>query len=804
MSNFEWHTEEDGAEEALQPAGENGATPGRRHLVLFLLFVAVVLGGAAYWIYRAGEQHVAETTARVEADVRASHELVRRAGLDTDLELFQRFISSADPDWARAEEQMVMSGRWLDRSTVGLSWDRTLSATSGITLSADLLEAEVVSRESYRYVDGNGEEKAATLAQTRVYRLGPDRWLLAPPAEEFWGEEAVVERPRLRLTYPARDEALALRLATDLSDLIERACDELADLDCPANYRLSARFSRDPSLLQNGLAGTLPLWAEQPPALPAPSLIGIPVDEAGYRALYLGYARQSIATAIAELLDWRCCQPGLFFQVLLEQQREALGLGPAPPAPPTAIYNQMLQAQVDVDDASSLWAQVPAVGDSPALQSARVIVDFLRQRFPQLSLTQWQRELAAAGDYREWLAAVTEDAGGPALAMGWHSYLYAHAAGDDGSPSPEAPAEDVLLMCDLQEGRRTVMRFDPQTETFTRALEDARLGGGLAPAPIVPAGPDSAFIAGYDEGGLRILRWQAGKTQLIWESGDVEDKEVRFVGASPDGRQIVIEEIDGQRRLPTYRVAEVDACLDGGCNWRRSIYRPLWSPDGRYVINAVPQGNVLFLAETYSDLQPFWYMDVGTSPVWLDEETFAYVRQVDGELASVAIAAVDEREVQNLVDISELREQLPPGAIVAPNIGLARHPGDANALFLAVQTIRSQRPTATTIFLARRDTRQLFKLFSATNGDPTSLSISPAGRWLALESDEGLVLYDLVADRGSIYTEGAQPIAALWSPSGAWLFTGGDGRYYLIAPGSDGRDVPAGGLACDSAVWLGG
>lgn len=110
---------------------------------------------------------------------------------------------------------------------------------------------------------------------------------------------------------------------------------------------------------------------------------------------------------------------------------------------------------------------------------------------------------------------------------------------------------------------------------------------------------------------------------------------------------------------------------------------------------------------------------------------------------------------------------------------------------------------STHVFLARRDTGQLFNLFMTADGDPQSLSMSPAGRWLSLVTQDGLLLYDLVADRGHIYVDGPLDFAPQWSPSGEWLYAGSDGRHYLVAPDLENREVTAEPLACRYALWLG-
>jgi hypothetical protein len=803
MDHFEWRTDEDGAREAFeQPAPERRRAPRRAMLAILMLLTAGALVIAGHRLYRAAQVQIADATARVEADVRASHDLVRQAGERADLELFTRFLSSADPEWAMAQEQLVSGESWLDRSALDLSWQQTVSATAAITLSADLSEAEVVSQEVYTFTNAGGEQERASLAHTRVYRLGPDRWLFAPPHAAFWGEVFTTELPRLRLAYPARDEALAQRLAADLSELIERACNELEGLDCPVHFRLATYFTRNPAILQTGQLGSLPLWAQEPLVLPAPSLVGLPLDEAAYHALYLGYARHVTAATIGQLVDWRCCRQGLFYQVLLEEQWQALNLAPAPLRPPASAYRHMLQGQLDVGNATSLWVQAPAMGESPALQSTRAIFAFLRQRFSQRPIAAWQRALSQSEQYAQWVAAVTGERPGPALAMGWHSYLYERAGSEEPASTPPAPVEDLLLLCEVQGAGRRVMRFDPQTETFSPEIESAPLDVGDTLPRLAPAPPGGVFFAGYQDGALQIWRWQNGEQQLIWESEPEGDLHYRFEGASPDGHFIAVE-VSGDRNVqPAYHIAGVTACLENGCEWSQSVYRPTWSPDDRFVVNTTPRGDLLFLGRTDLQEQSFWTMDMGADPVWLDVDTFAFVRRRAGELDAVVLMSVGIRQVQNLVGVDDLRAQLPRGGIVAPTIGLVRHPLDDNIHFVALQTVHAAQPASTHVFLVRRDTGQLFNLFSVADADPRSLSISPAGRWLALVTAEGLMLYDLVMDRGGVYAEGAQSFTPQWSPDGNWLFSGSEGRYTLIAPGKEVREVRAEAYICDAAIWL--
>lgn len=809
MDNFEWLTDEDAAADLGEPEPEQpGAPNGRRlRIVIFLVVLAVIAGG--YWAYQTGVDHVAEATEQVEADVRASHELVRRAGLQADLPLFQRFLSSSDQEWAQTEEQLVVDERWLDRSMLGLSWQETLSSTAAITISADLRSAEAVSYEQYGYSDGDGEEKTSRLARTHVYRLGPDRWLYASPRAEDWGEEEVIDLPRLRLTYPARDGELAEQLAADLNNLIERTCSRRVGLNCPVYFRLSARFAKNPELLQSGQPGSVPLWTQRPLTLPTPGLIGLPLDEDAYDALFLGYARPTVAAAMADVVGWRCCQGGLFFQALVEQQWGELGLRPLPDEARAEVYGQLLQAHLDVGHADDLWMQAPLVGDSPSLQSARIILSFLQQRYPQASAGQWQYALADADRYEQWLAAVTNGGAGPALAMGWHSYLQVQSAEEETYAPPEPPSEDLLLMCKTEQDQPALWRFDAQMQSFVPEIEELHADGKSAPLQLWPAPPDGAIFATGEPDSLQIHLWRDGQQTLIWAAEPGSGRQFSFLGASPDGRFVMAEEHGLQETVPPYRAAEVSTCLENRCHWRPSNYLTYWSPDGGHVINVRPEQNLLFVVESTTAAQAFRYMDSGNAPVWLDEETFAYVQTNEGELGAIMLMSVGRPRAQTLVDLAQLLALLPPtDATVRPDLGLVRHPTDENVLFLALRVApdRLQDPgvTGTThVYLARRDTGQLFNLFSTVDGDARSLAISPAGRWLSVVTREGLLLYDLVEDRGTVGVDGPIDFVPQWSPSGEWLYVASEGRHYLVAPGLENRELTAEPLACGHALWLG-
>lgn len=114
------------------------------------------------------------------------------------------------------------------------------------------------------------------------------------------GNLAAIEH--LLFLFSARDAELGYRLSGDLQSLVHNLCqDDL--VSCPPGYKLRLRLSCDPASLQqvSRLLDIYPATAGQDMELPAPSLVGKPVDEAGYRALYQGYAGWVAAAMLSHL-----------------------------------------------------------------------------------------------------------------------------------------------------------------------------------------------------------------------------------------------------------------------------------------------------------------------------------------------------------------------------------------------------------------------------------------------------------------------------------------------------------------------
>ena len=346
------------------------ARRGRRSLFL-LVIAALVVGLAAVLSWQLARRATAAET-RLTEEIAASHATVLDAARRGDGELFVSFLSGRDREWAEAQEQLVRRGGLLDRSAFDLAWTPAAPVSPTVTLSPDLRAAELTLPQTYEVAVGNGLTETVALQQTAVYRLGPDRWLFAPPDDTFWGETASVGGRYVRLTYPARDADLAEPLARDLDAALAEVCRGLED-SCPGLHLV---LSTDPASL---IPYTVPIstWGGGSEIImPTPTLFGRPVDDAGRRALSRVYAARVVAAAAANTSGWQCCDDALFYGALLDAQLYRLGLRPWPVG--TAEYARLAREPELVRTVEGLWRRDAATDDERLL--AYTLVDFLVAR----------------------------------------------------------------------------------------------------------------------------------------------------------------------------------------------------------------------------------------------------------------------------------------------------------------------------------------------------------------------------------------------------------------------------------------
>jgi hypothetical protein len=331
-AGFDWQTEDEDAAPDISQA-TTGKRQQRGHpLTVYALLLSAValLAMGAYWQIKRRLQTLHDN---VVAEVLLAHELIEQAAQRNDRELFLTLLSAGDGRWFEAQQRVFEQKLFLDRTPLGLHLAPDGVAAEAlrkpqVSLTNDLALAEVTS--VYHYLAGlsPGAVESVFLERTMFYAREVDTWARVPPPDEnsFWGSWLREESEHLLLLFSARDAALGYRLYADLHPLVHEICRD-ALVSCPPNYKLRLRLSRDPATLQqvNGLLDMYPATAGQDLELPAPSLVGTPLDEVGYEALYRGYAGW-VAAAIASYFN----SDGFFSHEDLSEQLARWQLRPPP------------------------------------------------------------------------------------------------------------------------------------------------------------------------------------------------------------------------------------------------------------------------------------------------------------------------------------------------------------------------------------------------------------------------------------------------------------------------------------------
>lgn len=397
-TDFNWQTETEDWE-AL-PVEETAVVAARRPPWLLMGVLLLVLLAGAFALWRLQVQ-MEETAARLQEEVAASHRVVREAAANGDRELLRSFISSPDAVWSQIQQELLAHGTLFDYSSLGLQPSTMAAPQLDITLSNDLSTADVVVDLQYVSMNPSGVTETVRLQQTAVYRWESDRWLWSPPRDKDWGYRGRAVSQYLTFTYPERDAGLVRRLSYDLDDTITAVC-RLEGISCPLDLELTLRFETDPQSLLRLSEWTNGLRARRTIVLPTPSLVGMPQDQASYRALSRGYRALVAGPLIADLVDYDCCEQAHFFQALLHSQLNQLALRPSPLQP--AGYERLLAGGTNIQTAGRYWTADEPLPTAESQAPVYAVVAFVLSQNPDVTAADMQRHLNQAGSYPGWLA----------------------------------------------------------------------------------------------------------------------------------------------------------------------------------------------------------------------------------------------------------------------------------------------------------------------------------------------------------------------------------------------------------------
>jgi hypothetical protein len=423
--NFDWQVaDEELAPDLLEP--EEEPRPRRRPgpgLWLMLLLVAGTLG----WLTYQGRQRTEAAEAAAVADLLADHRLLLQAAASQDRELATNLLSGRDRAWAAQQRARVAAGTLLQEPGLGLAAAGGAGdAEPAVSWLAPALdEATVVMTQT---VTLPGAAETGLLARSWLYRRGEGRWLYAPPRDPagYWGPRKQLRLAHLAIQYPTRDEALARRLAGEMAATLERACAQAGG--CPDELEMVVVLTSQPSGLETPALEEL-VFGDGPLYLPAPSWIGEPADESGFRLLARAYSRPLLLAALGrELWAWRCCNHAPLVQALLNAELARLDVQPWPMSAEDYAFLTARDFRLFEDTMASWHGQAFSRQRDLAWLQAHAVVGFLLAQNPDADLGKLAAQLNEATNYWFWAYDfLDERVGDRELEERWRAFAEANS-----------------------------------------------------------------------------------------------------------------------------------------------------------------------------------------------------------------------------------------------------------------------------------------------------------------------------------------------------------------------------------------
>jgi WD40 repeat protein len=292
----------------------------------------------------------------------------------------------------------------------------------------------------------------------------------------------------------------------------------------------------------------------------------------------------------------------------------------------------------------------------------------------------------------------------------------------------------------------------------------------------------------------------------------------------------------------------MESCQDGNCNSTLLGQTPYWSPDGQQMLltdlhlfesgqYTVDSRIIALNPESFNQVSPLWLrsasgnsedavkIDEGTSPFWITNELFGYIRPVAPSsvpsFQEIVIVSTGDLVPETIIETTAVKAALPENN--RSNALIFRyaiaHPTDTDLFLLMAST----QANDSYLFQVNRQTQDVKLLFpiDLSRGEH-SLGFSPNGRFLVATgtmrqdtnaSDStlpfgALLLYDLESgELKTILTNADLFFPAFtfdWSLDGNWLAFSRDSNVIgLLAPAYDYQQtIILEEGDCTSLAWI--
>lgn len=327
-TGFDWQTEDEAGWDVV--ATDAAASPSRfRFLfpILFGLIFITLLAIPLLW-RQLQAQVVAPVTERTTAEVLAVHELVLDAAAQQDEPLFWSMLdgAAATGGWRHAQMRLMAQGDWPGWESLGLTW-RGAAGEAAARFTPDYTQATITQAHRFQWFNpATAQDEEIALTQTFTYQFTEnEQWVLSanPRSEQqVWRTEST---PLVAFIYPEQNGDLSLRLASGITDNINRFCAQPQIL-CESLPSFTVTLDDHLPSLAAGFGNRLSL-EKVFVRLPAPIVIGVPQDDAGVQALQTLYT-QRLIVFLMPYMNAGLVASGSDSLVQIEQALGVVGLRP--------------------------------------------------------------------------------------------------------------------------------------------------------------------------------------------------------------------------------------------------------------------------------------------------------------------------------------------------------------------------------------------------------------------------------------------------------------------------------------------
>jgi hypothetical protein len=265
-------------------------------------------------------------------------------------------------------------------------------------------------------------------------------------------------------------------------------------------------------------------------------------------------------------------------------------------------------------------------------------------------------------------------------------------------------------------------------------------------------------------------------------------------------------------------------CLAGPCGIQKAVGYPIWSPDESHTLSFMVNGEwQLTLSRGDKNAQPIEYLGFGTSPFWIDESTYGFVRPsqvaVDGQIVEdagneiVVLSIPKDSEmssvIQEVVHAKFFQDVLPvakqPGPLQI--VSVMPYPRNPEQLIVVASSIQESPAINSYLFGLDIGSQVLSLILDLGDVSLDSLSMpilqSPDGRYLAFvthrDGDTNFYIHDYESGR---MTKSDHGLPVDWTDDGRWLLFFESGKMVLFSPDTDQEiDIPINISECNSAVF---